>query len=135
MCLSDIRSKGLLRRDNTRLSSLFAALLPSLPITCFYGPPEALLAFKSHSRSRDRSLSWVHAPDSHSEALVAYNSHLPLPYMGEFDRAREELALILVDSPAHVSGFETYIFFASRDLEARDYSRALTLGEEARDFV
>jgi hypothetical protein len=128
---------GLLRQGKYTLVIAFAALIAIVAsLFVLWVRRKALLAFKYPTPDRAIALYHGFTPrNSHSEALVAYNSAFAAALYGEFDRAREELASINWSTlPPMYKGFETYIFSLLAILEAHDYSRALTLAKEARDL-
>jgi len=127
----------LLRRGEYTPVIAFASLIAIVvALIVLWARRKRLLVFKYPTPDRAIALYHGFTPrDSHSEALVAYNSAFAAALYGEFDRAREELASINWSTlPPMYQGFETYIFSLLAIFEARDYSRALTLAKEARDL-
>ena len=69
------------------------------------------------------------------KAMAAYTSAFAAVLYGRFERAREELASVnWATLPPMYQGFETYIHSLLAIFEAKDYPRALSLAEEARDL-
>jgi tetratricopeptide (TPR) repeat protein len=69
------------------------------------------------------------------KAMAAYLSGFAAVHYGQFDRAREELAAVnWTHLPPMYQGFETSVHALLAIFEARDYSRALSLAQEARDL-
>jgi hypothetical protein len=67
--------------------------------------------------------------------MAAYSSSFAAVLYGQFDRAREELAVVNWNSlPPMYQGFEAYIHSLLAIFEAKDYARALGLAQEARDY-
>lgn len=97
---------------------------------------KALLLFREPTP--DRAIAYYHSSMQQiptGRAMAAYLSAFAAVHYGQFDRAREELAAVNWTSlPPMYQGFETSVHSLLAILEAKDYSRALGLAEEARDL-
>lgn len=86
----------------------------------------------------DRAIAYYHSSMKripNGKAMAAYTSAFAAVLYGQFERAREELASVnWATLPPMYQGFETYIHSLLAIFEARDYTRALSLAEEARDL-
>lgn len=126
---------GLRRGEYTPVIAVTAALAVT-SITLFRARRKAQLLFKDSTP--DRAISYYHSSMKHipnGKAMAAYASAFAAVLYGQFERAREELASVnWATLPPMYQGFETYIHSLLAIFEAKDYSRALGLAEEALDL-
>lgn len=126
---------GLNRKDYTPFIAVTVGFTV-VSITFFRARRKAQLLFKDSTP--DRAIAFYHSSMKripNGKAMAAYQSAFAAVLYGQFDRAREELATVnWANLPPMYQGFETYIHSLLAIFEAKDYGRALSLAEEARDL-
>jgi hypothetical protein len=89
-------------------------------------------------RKPDRIIAHYHGSVrriEHADAVAAYLSALAATFFGEFDRAREELALVDWDKvPPMYRGHRMYVLATLALLEETDYPKALQLAAQAKEL-
>jgi hypothetical protein len=126
---------SLRRGEYTPLIAVTAGLAVT-SMTLLRARRKAQLLFKDSTP--DRAIAFYHSSMKripNGKAMAAYTSAFAAVLYGQFERAREELASVnWATLPPMYQGFETYIHSLLAVLEAKDYPRALSLAEEARDL-
>jgi hypothetical protein len=126
---------GLSRRDYTPFIAV-AAGLAVVSVTLLRARRKAQLLFKDSTP--DRAIAFYHSSMKripNGNAMAAYQSAFAAVLYGQFERAREELTSVnWATLPPMYRGFEAYIHSLLAIFEAKDYPRALSLAEEARDL-
>ena len=128
---------GLRRRDYTPIIAVAGSIVVAVTISV-WSRRKGLLLFREPSP--DHAIAYYHscakrAPNWRTLALAAFQSAYAAALYGQFDRAREELASVRWTTlPPMYEGFEVYIHSLLALFEAKDYSKALRLAQEARDL-
>jgi hypothetical protein len=126
---------GLVRGDYKPVAFISIALCV-VALNIYFARRRALRLFQEPSP--DRAIAYYHASARrvpNGKAMAAYLSGFAAVLYGQFDRAREELAAVNWTSlPPLYQGFEAYIHSLLAIFERGDYTRALVLAQEARDF-
>lgn len=118
------------------LAVVVPVALGLIALSIFRGRRKALQFFQE--RNPDRAIADYHTSMSrvpNGKAMAAYLSGFAAVLYGQFDRAREELAAVNWASfPPMYQGCETSVHSLLAIFEARDYRRALSLAQEAREL-
>lgn len=126
---------GLRRGEYTPVIAV-AAGLAVVSFTIVRARRKAQLLFKE--ATPDPAIAFYHSSAKripNGKAMAAYQSAFAALIYGQFDRAREELASVNWASlPPMYQGFEAYIHSLLAIFDAKDYQKALSLAEEARDL-
>jgi len=101
------------------------------------GRRKALALFRE--TTPDRAIAFYHSSFKRApkgKPLAAHSSAYAAVLYGDFDRAREELSTVnWAALPPMYQGFEAHIHSLLAIFQAKDYSKALLLAEEARDLT
>jgi hypothetical protein len=126
---------GLVRGDYKPVAFLSVALFV-VALNIYFSRRRALRLFQEPTA--DRAIAHYHSSSRripNGKAMAAYLSAFSAVLYGQFDRARDELAAVNWTSlPPLYQGFETYVHSLLAIFERGDYTRALVLAQEARDF-
>lgn len=127
---------GLHRGDYTPAVALLGAS-GFVTFTILRGRHKRLALFRE--TTPDRAIAFYQSSLKrvpNGKALAAHSSAYAALLYGDFDRARGELAAVnWACLPPMYQGFEAHIHSLLAIFEAKDYSKALLLAEEARDLT